>query len=360
MGKLLAIPFGWVLKLCYGVTAIFGGGNYVFALLFFALTMQILLLPFGIIQQRNMVKQAKMRPMEFIIRKKYAGRNDRATQQKMQQEIMELYQREGYSPLKGCLPMLLQLIIIFPIYQVVIRPLEFISGLSSDVCNTLAECFTANAGVVLTGKRGGMMSGWQVKLATEIVNRKDEWGTIVAPAEGATQDQVTAINNALAALQEVKLFPNAAVFGSEPFDAFANFKGLWFLLFIPIINLALMYVSQFITRKINPQQMQDPSAGANPMGGSMKIMLWTMPLMTFFFTFSFPAAIGVYWIFRTILSIIQQVLVSLIFKLPKYTEEDLKQIEKEMREAKRGKHPDIIYEGEPKPYKSLHHIDDEE
>ena len=80
MMDFLAVPFGWVLKACYAIS-----NNYVVALLIFSLAMQILLCPFGIIQQRNMVKQAKMRPMEYIIRKKYAGRTDRATQQ-----IMEL------------------------------------------------------------------------------------------------------------------------------------------------------------------------------------------------------------------------------------------------------------------------------
>lgn len=365
MMDFLAIPFGWVLKICYNLTAIFGGdGNYVFALMFFAIVMQLLLSPFGIIQQRNQVKQAKMRPMEYIIRKKYAGRNDRATQQKMQQEIMELYQKEGYSPLKGCLPMLLQLVIIFPLYQVVIKPLQFISGLSAGVCATLAQCFNSfDANLALDTKK----SGWQVRLATEILEHKAEWASIVKEIPGAEGAEAVvsadAAKAALEALQGVKFFPNAAVFGSQPFDAFGNFKGLWFLFFIPIINLGLMYLSQFITKKLNPQQMQDPTAAANPMGGSMKIMMWTMPLMTFFFTFTFPAAIGVYWIFRTILSVLQQLILSKIFKMPKFTDEDLKQIEKEMREAKKGSYRpnDIVYEsGAQRPYKSLHHIDDEE
>lgn len=361
MMDFLATPFGWILKYCYQFTALFGdkSGSYVIALLLFALAMQLLLSPFGIIQQRNMVKQAKMRPMEYLIRKKYAGRNDRATMQKMQQEIMELYQREGYSPLKGCLPMLLQLVIIFPLYQVVIKPLQFISGLAASHCETLADCFNRfDATLALNTKK----SGWQVKLATEIIEHKDEWSSIVAPAEGANEETINAVNGALKALQEVKIFPNAAVFGSQPFDVFANWS-LWFLLFIPIINLALMYVSQFVSKKLNQQQpMQEQQAGG-AMGGSMKIMMWTMPLMTFFFTFTFPAAIGIYWIFRTLLSMLQQFILSRIFKMPKYTEEDLKRIEKEMKDAKRGvnKHPDIVYEsGEAAPYKSLHHIDDDE
>ena len=80
----LARLLGYVM---YGCSWLMGN-NYVLALLLFALAMQILLCPFGIKQQKNMVKQATLRPKEMAIKKKYAGRNDRATLQKMQNEII--------------------------------------------------------------------------------------------------------------------------------------------------------------------------------------------------------------------------------------------------------------------------------
>ena len=70
------------------------GGSYLLGLLLFALMIKIILLPFGIKQQKNSVRQAKMRPKEEAIRRKYKGRNDQKTQQKMQQEIMEMYQAD--------------------------------------------------------------------------------------------------------------------------------------------------------------------------------------------------------------------------------------------------------------------------
>ena len=56
-------------------------GNYLFALLLFALVIEILMLPFGIKQQKNSQKQASLRPKEMAIKKKYAGRTDNVTQQ---------------------------------------------------------------------------------------------------------------------------------------------------------------------------------------------------------------------------------------------------------------------------------------
>ena len=71
------------------------GGNFLVGLIVFAIIIKVVLLPFGIKQQKNSIRQAKMRPKEMAIRKKYAGRTDKATQQKMQNEIMEMYQKEG-------------------------------------------------------------------------------------------------------------------------------------------------------------------------------------------------------------------------------------------------------------------------
>ena len=78
-------PFGQLMRLFYEWT-----GSYAIALLLFAVVIKLVLFPFGIKQQKNSIKQAKLRPKEMAIRKKYAGREDKPTQQKMQQEIMEL------------------------------------------------------------------------------------------------------------------------------------------------------------------------------------------------------------------------------------------------------------------------------
>lgn len=365
MMDLLAVPFGWVLKACYAIS-----NNYVIALLIFSVAMQLLLSPFGIIQQKNMVKQAKMRPLEYIIRKKYAGRTDRATQQKMQQEIMELYQKEGYSPLKGCLPMLLQLVIIFPLYQVVVRPLQFVGGIPKGVCSTIVACFENYKDAAGNLVYSLPKSAKEVYVSNLIKGMDSE--TLDAVITQFTGDKVSVTHDqAKEALyyltSRMDNIPNVSIFGQnlgeQPFSAFGNFSGLWFLLLIPVINLGLMYLSQFLTKKLNPQAQEQQNAAAGGAMNSMKIMMWTLPLMTFFFTFTFPAAIGIYWIFRTLLSMLQQFILSKAIKLPTYTDEELKALEKEMKDAKRGqsKRPDIVYNsGEPRPYKSLHHIDDDE
>ncbi|MBO4343136.1 MAG: membrane protein insertase YidC, partial [Clostridia bacterium] len=129
---------GWMYKnICFE--------NYMFTLVLFAVFVKLILFPLGIKQQKTSLKQAKVRPMETAIRKKYAGRNDKATQQKMQQEIMELYKTENVNPAAGCLPLLIQMPILFGLYSVIVNPLKYIAGLSNDVINVLNNSFGMRA-----------------------------------------------------------------------------------------------------------------------------------------------------------------------------------------------------------------------
>ena len=335
---IIATPFGYLLKGCYYLTQ-----NYVVSLLLFALIIQAFMcLLFGIKQQKNMIKQAKMRPYEMLIRKKYAGRNDQVTMRKQQQEIMDLYQKEGYSPFGGCLPMIIQLIILFPLYEVVRRPLEYIASYTGDVCWTLEKAFGVAGGAAPQVRTASIIRGLGANggMVGE-VNWQQAIQNIVGTAEGQiTQAQANAaIDTVKYSLGDgMRVLPDVSLFGAdlsiEPINAMGT--ALWWLIAIPILNLAFTYLSQFVSKKLtyqmNAQQGQ---------GGSMKIMMLFLPLMSMFFTFTFAAGIGLYWIFRTLLAMLQQFILAKAMPYPRYTEEDIKQIEKEMREEKRnrGKKP---------------------
>ena len=138
----ITIPIGYILKFFSNIC----GNSYILAILLFAiLTELIMALVFGIRQQKNSIKQARLRPKEAAIRKKYAGRDDKPTQQKMTQEIQELYQKEGYNPMGGCLPLLIQFPILIALYNIVIDPLKYICGLSQDAVAQVANIIGMDA-----------------------------------------------------------------------------------------------------------------------------------------------------------------------------------------------------------------------
>jgi YidC/Oxa1 family membrane protein insertase len=118
--------------------------HFLVGLIVFAVLIKLILIPFGIKQQSNSIKQSRYKPREMAIRRKYAGRNDKATQQKMNNEIMEMYQKDGASPMGGCLPMLLQMAIILLLYQVIIHPLLYVVGVSQESVTAMTEYFKAS------------------------------------------------------------------------------------------------------------------------------------------------------------------------------------------------------------------------
>ena len=142
---IINIPLGWIMRLCYSLV-----NNYIVALLLFAVIMQIVLLPFSIKQQKNSVRQAQLAPKIAALRKKYAGRNDAATQQKLQSEMSELYQRENFNPASGCLPLLIQMPIMFALYYVIMNPLRYITGLSAAQIEELKTFIVDKQGLELS------------------------------------------------------------------------------------------------------------------------------------------------------------------------------------------------------------------
>jgi len=116
----LARPLLWLLKRTYGWV-----GNWGVAILLVTLAIRILLFPLMHKSYASMKKMQKLAPKMNAIRDKYKkARTDAAQRAKMNQELMTLYQAEGYNPMSGCLPILLQLPILVAFYNVLSRSIE--------------------------------------------------------------------------------------------------------------------------------------------------------------------------------------------------------------------------------------------
>ena len=148
---------------------------------------------------------------------------------------------------------------------------------------------------------------------------------------------------------ENAVLPNFKV---GPFDLSQVPSLSWnWLLVIPILTFVVMVASQKITQHYTYQAPETKDA-QNAM--SMKIMTWTMPLLTVYIEFQMAAAIGVYWIFRQVLYTVERIVLSKVMPIPKFTEEDYKEAERQANLSKKQQ------KKEKKQVRSLHHIDDEE
>ncbi len=100
--------------------------NYGIALIIFSIFIKLILYPLSIKQLQSTQKMQVLSPEINKVREKYKDDNT-----KQQQEIMQLYSKYGANPAGGCLPMLLQMPILFALWQLLrsqidLRQTEFI------------------------------------------------------------------------------------------------------------------------------------------------------------------------------------------------------------------------------------------
>lgn len=306
-------------------------GSYLLAVLLFALVVKVLMLPFGIKQQKNSVKQASLRPKEMAIRKKYAGREaDREAQNQMQMEIQNMYRANNYNQFAGCLPMLIQLPIILIVYQAIYRPLSYIANFSSEQITKIKDVIVANAETLKIALSDGKYMGSELDMANIIHSNK-----AMFESEGIMTQNI----------------PDFDLFGVNLGDAPSFYS--W-LIIIPVLVFVAQYFSSKLIRKMSYQPVQ------NNGGCAMWVMDITMPLMIAFMAFTFPAFLGIYWIFQSILGVGQQFLLKKLYPYPTFTEQDYRDAERAMR-GKGPKGPSgtrTLPSG--KTYRSLHHIDDDD
>lgn len=331
-------------------------GSYVIALFIFAILIELLMLPFGIKQQKNSIKQAMLRPKEMAIRKKYAGRNDQPTQQKISQEIQELYQKEGFNPMSGCLQLLIQFPIIIILYNIVINPLAYVVGMSTEAIAGLTQFVTATVEAGGLGESIAANSRGTIELINIISERgiaafeglkSFAFTDVAMGGEAIYTELVTAIEAGLPDFHFLGL--NLALVPQV-----GQISWLWL---IPVITFGVYFGSMKLNRKLTFQPQM--AANDQQQGCSNNIMDFTMPLMSVWITFIVPGAIGVYWIFKSLLSTLKQFVLSRVMPLPKFTEEDYKAAEKEMKARAKGERRTYVNTTGVKP-RSLHHIDDDD
>ena len=284
-------PFAKVLEFFYNIS----GENYIIALFLFAIVFKLLLLPSSISQQKGTAKQQRLQPKIRRIQARFAG-----DQKKIQEETQALYQREGYSPMsaQGCLPLLIQMPIIMILYRVIYSPITYILGANKEQIAAFVKAFGIDA----------KNSRPELLIMDKIL---DPANLSKVPAD------LTDLAEKVADFAE-----NFSIFGvsltqNPNYKEFVTWSGdiNWgakLLLLIPIFSGLTALLTSLITHI--RQKKENPDMAKNP---SMGCMTFGMPLMSIVFTFSFPAGIGVYWIFQNILSAVQMIVLNKIYSREK-------------------------------------------
>lgn len=130
MTKFLAIPLGYVLKALYGLL-----GSYGLTIIVFTVIIRLIILPLYAAQMRSSQQMMEVQPKIKEIQNMYAN-----NPQKMNEALQDLYDKNKIHPAMGCLPLLIQLPIIWGLFGLLNNPLKYI-GEDSTMVIAVHESF---------------------------------------------------------------------------------------------------------------------------------------------------------------------------------------------------------------------------
>ncbi len=273
---IFAIPVSYIFK---GLGFIFGN-NFALLMLLLTIVVNALMLPLTVKTQRSTAKQQMLKPKLDALKKKYGDDMSQQDRLKYQQEMQELYQKENVSMAGGCLPMLIRLPFLLAVYRVINSPLKYIFGLATEEINKLA----ATLGIKATGY-----------YELQVFSKLTETTEGVTPALWA---QIQSWDFSFFGI-DLRETPK---FSFNFTEVTGEQLALWVIPFLAFAAQMLTSVVQMqMQKKMNPDQ-------PNMMG-----MMLTMPLISLFLGFSFPAAVGLYWAFSSLVAGALQIAVQSIY-----------------------------------------------
>ena len=292
--------FGWILKFIYN----FVGSNYGLALILFTLFFKLILLPSTISQQKGAAKQLRMQTKLSRIQEKYKDYQKADKQQLIQQEQQELYQKEGYSSMTGgCLPLLIQLPIMWGLYGAVYKPLSYLLGLKTEILQGFVDVYNE---FINTAKAADVLSGRITQAEMHILESLDGILEHYADAPQAIVETIRAFA-AKFTIFGVPLYERPSFETVKHLNTASKTELL--LLLIPVLACLTSLLSSVLTQK--RQEKNSPNAAQMK---SMSCMMYLMmPAMSLWITFSLPAAVGVYWIISNVFAFLQTLILGYFY-----------------------------------------------
>lgn len=309
---ILSGPLGYVMEWIYKLLP-----NYGWDIILFTLLINIVKIPLQTSQQKSMAKMSAFQPMIAEIQTKYKNKPE-----KQQEELMKL-QEQGYKPTAGCMPMLVNFLVMFGVIEIVYRPLQRIFHIGADALTAAGEALTA-MGISFT----------TVTRDTNIIAQVIAGESTVSSC--FTPDQVATITEFG---QHMDFFGIDLTRVPQYSLAAENLP----LLILPVLAIVTMFLSTHISMKASGQEMQ----------GSMKLTMYMMPLMYLFFCFTYPLAFSLYYVISNIVMTAQTQVMRKFYDPEKMRKEVEAEIAAKRKQEKRGVKNTTITVTDPKTGKSV-------
>ncbi|MDE6108171.1 MAG: YidC/Oxa1 family membrane protein insertase [Oscillospiraceae bacterium] len=279
---ILMIPFTFILKLFYNIF-----NSYGVAIILFSLAIKLILFPLSLKGKKSMIQMNMLAGEQQKLQKQFAK-----DQARYQEELQKLYAREGVSTTGGCLWSLIPLLILFPVYAVVRRPLKYWLGLGQSAIEAITAAVTGT-GVTLS-------AGYpEIDMVAQFAKNPG------------------LLSTAQAAVPEANLYGIDFNFLGIDLSGTPNWKfwegGITWnsvgLLLIVVLCAVTAFASSQVMMKTNQMNSQNDQVAQQN-----KMMMWMSPLMMLWFGFIMPGAMGVYIIANSVFSTIQELILGKMLK----------------------------------------------
>lgn len=328
--KILAIPLGYLLWLIYRLV-----GNYFVAIFLLTLLVRAATFPLALKSQKMQADRARLAPRLERIQKKYAQ-----DKKKLQEKQMALYEKEGVSLTGGCLPTIVQMIVLFGIIAVIYAPLTHLTRLPKEVVSSSLSAVAQKTQIVnekeeeikepnklSKADRSGYYN--ELRLLMVAKNNKSEIVASLSQLTDEVRKGVSAeeyYSKIISVSEDFNFFGKTLLENPWNKKGFAGINILWV---IPLISWLTAFASSMISMKfMNMAQSVQPGQGCQN-----NSMLIVMPLFSLFIAFTVPGAVGIYWISSNLIAVVQTIILNNIYNPVKIRA----QAEKEYEERRRQK-----------------------
>ena len=301
----IAKPFGILLLWLNDLV-----GNYGIAIFLFALVVKLILLPFQMKSKKSMMRMSALQPQIQELQKRHEG-NPR----KLQEETSKLYKEEHIRPMSGCLWSLIPFPILIALYQAIRYPLTVMMRVPAElvaeggsIANKLTELgfsSTANAAYI------------QLQQSQFISEHFEDFRGL--------SDKLVNINYSflgfnLGDMPKLRFWVGGVTWASIA------------LFLVPVISALLSWLQTKLSQLTSPQP-----AGTNAQqqqnAAQMQTMNLMMPLVSLYIGFVMPAALGIYWIYNSLLAIVQELILNKIYGKQLAAEKEERDARMRQREA---------------------------
>lgn len=285
-------PLGQFLYFIYNTI---GFHYYGLAIIIFTIVVKLVLLPLTLKQYKSTTKMQAIQPQLQEIQKRY--KNDK---EKLNQEMMKLYQDNGVNPAGGCLPLLVQMPILISLYWVIVQPLKFMLGKTPEQITKIVDvAHTAMQAAGETVSANAMLGTIKELSALNYFNLHRN---LLDQVNGMLHaNELINFNFLGLHLGTVASYSTQKLFGPEAYIYLP-------LLLLPIIGV----ITTFLSTKLSmPKKNASTAGNQNAMANSMtNSMMYIGPVMTLIFSFQLPAGVVLYWICGYVFQIFQQLYIN--------------------------------------------------